>query len=81
MKRTSDLMFELLAIRRANKGEWYWYKSEVEGMPVLVKGYGTWLQIFEINGIDCSNPMGQSVTAYTQWIDNAVESAKIKKAS
>lgn len=46
------------------KGSWYQYVGMVDGKDIKIKGYGTWLQIFKVNGIDHSNCMGQSIKQF-----------------
>ena len=37
-------------IRLQNKGKWYTWAGTVNNKTVKIKAYGTWLQIFKIDG-------------------------------
>ena len=71
----AEFVKEINSTRLANKNKWYWYGCEVYGNQVEIKGFGTWLQIFRINGRDYSNPMEQSVTEFKAWLENSIFSA------
>ena len=36
--------------RLANKNKWYALTGTVNGKAIKIKGFGTWLQIFDIDG-------------------------------
>ena len=55
-------------LRLQNKGNWYFRSFMHNNKPVDIKGFGTWLQIFRVNGIDYSSPMEQSVKAFKAHI-------------
>lgn len=48
-------------LRKDNKNNWYSIVLIVENKTVKIKGYNTWLQVYEIDGIDNSNCMDRSV--------------------
>jgi len=56
-----DFINHINMMRRRNKNAWYTWTGTVERKTVIVKGYGTWLQIFKVDSIDYSNPMERSV--------------------
>ena len=58
---TEQFVKEVNNLRLANKNQWYFLTGTVNGKDFKLKGYDTWLQIFEINGWNCSNVMEQSV--------------------
>jgi len=51
-------------LRKAHKGRWYTWIGDVEGKDISLKGFGTWLQIFKVDGIDYSNPMERAVAQF-----------------
>ena len=46
--------------RRKAKGGWYWHAEP----GVRVKGYGTWLQVYEVNGVRYAGLVGRSVAQF-----------------
>jgi len=59
--------------RLANKNDWYFCTITTEKDSVRVKGYGTWLQKFLINGIDHSNGMGMTVKEYKEYLSKSLQ--------
>jgi hypothetical protein len=55
---------EINKLKNANKNGWYTWVGNINGKDVKIKGYGTWLQVYKVDGIDYSNPMEQSVKDY-----------------
>ena len=55
------------------KNNWYMYTGEVCGKSVKIKGFGTWLQIFEVNGINHSNSMECAVARFKQDLQDGIE--------
>jgi len=47
--------------RKKNKDQWYYLIVNFKGHELELKGYNTWLQRLNIDGIDFSFPMGKSV--------------------
>jgi hypothetical protein len=52
---------EINNLRRANTSRWYQWVGAVENKIVRIKGFGTWLQVFKVDGLDYSNPMERKV--------------------
>ena len=51
--------------RKRLEGGWYEYVGEVQGKDVKLKGWKTWLQRYEINGVDYQNlPNGAPVKQF-----------------
>lgn len=46
-------------------GKWFAATGELNGKQFTLKGYGCWLQVYKVNGIDCSNGMGDNVKGFT----------------
>lgn len=68
-----DIMNAINRLRLDNKGSWYAHRFESDqGHLVEVKGYGTWLQIFRIDGTNHSNPMAQSATQFKAWVNDTL---------
>jgi len=51
-----------------NKGRltktWYTFVGVVEGKQIQLKGHGTWLQIFKVDGVNYGSVHDLSVKAY-----------------
>ena len=59
--------------RLKNKNQWYIIERIVNGKEVQLKGFDTWLQVFNINGVNCPNPMEQSVKDFKDHLkDNLI---------
>jgi len=53
-------------LRLDNKNKWFYASEIVEGKTVALKGFGTWLQIYIIDGVDYSNPMERSIKQFKE---------------
>ena len=51
-------------LRLANRGKWYWFNDTVGGKAVRIKAFGTWMQIYDVDGVDCANCMERSVAEF-----------------
>lgn len=49
-------------------GGWYQFMNTVEGVLIAVKGYGTWLQVYNVEGTDYSSPMDMKVGDWKEWL-------------
>jgi hypothetical protein len=54
--------------RKSDRNEWYGFGGYVDGKRVVVKGVGTWLQQYIINGINKPSGMGISVTQFNECL-------------
>jgi len=63
----------LNTLRRSNKNNWYTFVGTVDGKDIKAKGYKTWLQILQIDGIEHGSTMGLNVTGFKNHIDKAIE--------
>ena len=52
-------------ILRRSSG-WYTYAGSVEGLGIGLKGYGTWLQIFIVNGVSYGGCLDLSVKGFNK---------------
>jgi len=50
--------------RLDNKNKWYYHSDIVEGKTIALKGFGTWLQVFLVDGVNYSNSMDVSVKQF-----------------
>ena len=64
--KTIDFTKHINKLRLNNKSSWYSYSGIVDGKNVSLKAYGTWLQIYKVNGVDYSNCMDVSVKKFKE---------------
>ena len=67
-----DFVNEVNALRLANKGKWYTWQGVVNNKEVALKGFGTWLQILRVNGLQCGNCSDKSVKDFKSDLHSAV---------
>lgn len=48
---TIDFVKSINTLRLQNKGKWYTWGGTVNNKTVQIKAYGTWLQIFKVDGL------------------------------
>jgi hypothetical protein len=60
------------ALRLANKNGWYIWQGEVNNKVVNIKGYGTWLQIFTVDGLRQNTIADISVAEFKQELLNGL---------
>ena len=46
-----DFVKSINTLRLQNKGRWYTWAGTVNNKTVQIKAYGTWLQIFKVDGL------------------------------
>lgn len=75
MKKFNSQSFtqELNSLRLSNKNKWFTLEADVDGKNVVVKCFGTWLQIFRIDGIDHAGPMDMKVTQWKKYVQDSIE--------
>lgn len=54
--------------RLENKDKWWTWVGTFKGKSVRIKCYNTWLQVFEVDGINHSSPMEMNVTGFRNWL-------------
>ena len=59
-----QFLIHVNGLRLNTKNNWYFLICLVEGKEVKLKGFGTWLQIFQIDGIDYAGSMGNNVKQF-----------------
>ena len=60
-------------LRLANRGKWYWFNDTVGGKAVRIKAFGTWMQIYDVDGVNCANCMERSVTEFKSDLKSPFE--------
>ena len=60
-----DFVKHINGLRKGSKGQWYSFVGTVDGKSVSIKGFGTWLQIYRVDGIDQNTTMDNSVSNFT----------------
>lgn len=60
-------------LRLANRGKWYWFNDTVGGKAVRIKAFGTWMQIYDVDGVNCANCMERSVTKFKSDLKSPFE--------
>ena len=58
--------------RKAVKNEWYYINTDFNNRHILIKGFGTWLQLFTIDGVDYSNGMDMSVREFNNHLSKSL---------
>ena len=51
-------------------GGWYYFTGVVEGRNIQIKGYKTWLKVYNVNGISYAGCMDISVKNWLQVLLN-----------
>ena len=67
-----ELIKQINTKRKAIKNEWYYINTYFNNRHILIKGFGTWLQVFTIDGIDHSNGMDMSVKEFNKHLNNSL---------
>ena len=63
-----DIFIKELNAKRKS-GNWYAFSGTVNGKIIQIKGYKTWLQIFNIDGINNSGCMEISVKEFNALLN------------
>ncbi len=58
--------------RKANKGKWVFFHGALNGLPVAIKSYNTWIQILKYNDWKDGGPMDCKVGAMNCWLQEAL---------
>jgi len=53
-REVDNFIKEINKLRNSNKNKWYTWTGSVDGKEIKIKGYGTWLQVYTVEGIDYS---------------------------
>lgn len=65
---TDNFVKDIIKLKNSNKNKWYTYIGEVDGMKVKIKGNGTWLQIFNVDGVEFGTPDEVSVKEFKELL-------------
>jgi hypothetical protein len=56
------------------RGGWYSDRVKLDsGREIEYKGYGTWLQVFKIDGVDYSNAHEQGVREWKEYVQSKLQ--------
>lgn len=69
---TLDFIKTVNSLRLANKNSWYSWQGIVNDKTVRLKGYKTWLQVFEVNGLCVPTVMDISVSDFKKLLSDNV---------
>jgi len=64
-----EFKIEINSLRKNKKNAWYFWNGDVEGKTVQLKGYGTWLQIYKVDGISYGGAMDINVSAFNKELE------------
>lgn len=68
---TQEFVKLINSLRLENKNKWYTWQGVVNGKTVIIKAYGTWLQIFKVDGLHIPTIMDIKVSEFkTVLADN-----------
>jgi hypothetical protein len=63
--------------RKANKDKWVTIQEEVDGVPVAIKSFNTWIQLMYTNdGRKHSGPMDCKVSTFNLVLKEVLDSIK-----
>ena len=69
----SDAVKQINAARLDNKGKWIFIYVSFLGESIKIKSFNTWIQVFQYNGMRCSNGMDSPVGEYRSFLLNKFE--------
>ena len=70
---TAEFVKTVNRLRLDSKNKWYTLTGTVNGCNFEIKGFGTWLQVISVNGINCANCMEQSVTEFKKHLKTVAD--------
>lgn len=69
---TQDFVKYVNKTRLENKNKWYFLNLVVNDKQVMIKGFGTWLQVFNVNGLNIPTVSDISVTDFKKLLSESV---------
>lgn len=69
---TEQFIKEVNDKRRSSKA-WYWFDGTVNNKKVRIKAHGTWLQIYEVDGVTVPGVHGLKVREFKEELRRGVE--------
>ena len=65
----NELTKKINQLRLNNKNKWYYYTGIFEGKTIELKAFGTWLQIYKIDGVNHSGLMDISIKEFKNTLE------------
>ena len=72
--------FKQLINKKRRTGGWYSFNGNVEGKSVQLKGFGTWLQRYVVDGINFDSPMDIKVGTHLKYLEKPFIKKKVCNA-
>lgn len=69
---TQDFIKHVNKTRLENKNKWYFLNLVVNDKKVMIKGFGTWLQVFNVNGLNIPTVSDISVNDFKKLLSENV---------
>ena len=69
---TQDFVKHVNKTRLENKNKWYFLNLVVNDKQVMIKGFGTWLQVFNVNGLNIPTVSDISVADFKKLLSESV---------
>ena len=69
---TQDFIKTVNKLRLENKGKWYTFAGVVNDKSVVIKAYGTWLQVFKVDGLIVPTVSDISIKDFKEILGNSV---------
>ena len=69
----SEFVNTINNLRLSSKKNWYVWSGEVNGVPISLKGFGTWIQRLETPVFTDGSPMDLSVDAFKKYLFEVVD--------
>lgn len=64
-------------LRRDNKNSWYFFTGIANNKKVELKGFGTWLQVFRLDGLDNASCPDISVKRFKEVLLSSIKHKRI----
>lgn len=64
-KEIMDFVKQVNKLRKSNKNNWYTLECIVNHQRIRIKGFGTWLQVFKVGGLNVHCAMDLKVNEFT----------------
>jgi len=56
--------------RKGNQGKWLSFTGDIDGEPVSIKSFDTWIQVATYKGRRDGSPAGCTVKQLNEWLLN-----------
>lgn len=64
-----EFIAKVNASRKDNKNNWYTFTGTVENKSIRIKGFNTWLQVLEVDGLRFHTVMDISVKQFNDTLN------------